>query len=68
MSAFVGKTISSFPPNSPESRQKYHRVIAEWLANDRQSLGALPVPQERLLVNEVLLKWSGYYAWLRRPV
>jgi hypothetical protein len=48
------------PHNSSESREKYDRLIAEWLANCRRSLFIVAAPQEGLLVNEVLLKWEDF--------
>lgn len=40
--------------NSPESRAEYYRVLAEWRASDCQ---ALPTPEMRLTVNELLLAY-----------
>jgi len=49
---------------TPESRQAYHRVLAEWEANGRQ----LQRPADQLSVNELVLRfleWARTY--YRRP-
>jgi hypothetical protein len=50
--------------NSPESRERYHRLIAEWIANGRQSL---PQPADKadespppLSVNDLILAYWQY--------
>lgn len=53
------------PHGSLESREKYDRLIADWLANGRQAIETSPSTSEALLVNELLLKFvehaENYY-------
>ena len=46
--------------DSPESREKYDRLIAEWLACGRQPLEIVTAPANGLLVNELLLKFVDH--------
>lgn len=62
--AFVelgGRRIYLGKHDLPEAREKYHRMISEWLAGGRE----LPVAQDRIAVIEVVDRfWShakGYY-------
>ena len=48
------------PYDSPESREKYDRLIAEWLANGRQSVETPEASCEGLLINELLLKFVDH--------
>ncbi|MDP6635438.1 MAG: recombinase XerD, partial [Phycisphaerae bacterium] len=47
--------------DAPETRQKYHQLIAEWLANGRQ----LPQPAEEITVAELVARYwtfaEAYY-------
>src|SRR5690349_14971138 len=50
--------------NSPESHQKYKRLIAEWLSNDRQ----LPCAAPDLTVTELIAQfWNHVEVFYRRP-
>ncbi len=63
-----GRDIYLGPYNSPESRQVYDRLIAEWLAAGRQTLPTGPAASNEggPSINELLvayLTWArGYYA------
>ena len=48
------------PHNSAESREKYDRLIAEWLASGRQPIEVAATPEIGLLVNELLLKFIDH--------
>ena len=48
------------PHDSPESREKYDRLIAEWLSNGRQPIITSAPLEESLLVNELLLKFVDH--------
>ena len=48
------------PYNSAESREKYDRLLAEWLANGRQPTTPVTVQSAGLLINEVLLKFIDH--------
>lgn len=58
---FDGRRIYLGRHGTKRSREEYHRLIAEWLANDQQ----LPVPPEELKVSELLVRFwrhaEGYY-------
>jgi hypothetical protein len=41
--------------SSEESRQEYHRLLAEWSANHQQ----LPVPQSALTISELAYRFSA---------
>ena len=45
---------------SPESREKYGRLIAEWLACGRQPIEVVTAPANGLLINELLLKFVDH--------
>jgi hypothetical protein len=49
---------------SPESRAKYERVIAEWLAQGRRSApaaaGTGPIARDALTVSELILRYFHY--------
>jgi len=45
---------------SPESREKYDRLIAEWLANGRRPIETREASCEGLLINELHLKFVSY--------
>ncbi len=42
--------------DSPAARQRYHALVAEWLANGRQ----LQVPQDQIIVKEVIARYWLY--------
>src|SRR6266480_3779814 len=58
-----GEMIYLGEPGSPESHQKYDRLIAEWLSGGRSYVK--PADRETISVNEVLLAYrryaEGYY-------
>ena len=45
---------------SPESREKYDRLIAEWLSKGRQPIAVTVTPECGLLINELLLKFVDH--------
>jgi len=60
---FDGRRIYLGKHGSKKSREEYHRLIAEWLANDQQ----LPVPPEELTVAELLARyWKHAESYYRR--
>jgi integrase len=56
--------------DTPESRQEYDRVIAEWLSNGRHLRGSSPAAAHALTVAELILahwQWAvDYYRWGER--
>src|SRR5438876_469709 len=52
-----GEMIYLGEPGSPESHQKYDRLIAEWLSGGRSYVK--PADRETISVNEVLRSLSG---------
>ena len=48
-----GRWIYLGKDGTKRSREEFHRLIAEWLSNDRQ----LPVPPEELTVSELLARF-----------
>ncbi len=45
---------------SPESREKYDRLIAEWLSQGRQPIAVTVTPECGLLIHELLLKFVDH--------
>ncbi len=62
-----GEIIYLGAPGSPESREKYDRLIAEWMASGRTYVK--PAQRDGISVNEVLLAYrrfaESYYVNLR---
>jgi integrase len=59
-----GKDLWLGKYNSPESRQKYNRLVAEWLANGR----TLPVAPEDVTIVELVARfWTHAETFYRHP-
>ena len=60
-----GKDHYLGPYDSPESHEKYARLIAEWRANGKNSAPTQSPDKEELTINKLLLKYlefaSEYY-------
>jgi hypothetical protein len=53
-----GKMIYLGSPNSPESKAKYDRLIAEWIAGGRNYFK--PAERAEIRVNEILLAYRRF--------
>lgn len=61
---FDGRRIYLGRADRPETRERYHRLVAEWIANGRQ----LPVDPDELSVAELIVKfWEHVEQHHRRP-
>jgi len=59
-----GRRIYLGRSDLPPTREKYHRLIAEWIANGRQ----LPVGPDEITVGELILRFWGQYTLVGKAV
>ena len=55
-----GKDIYLAAYDSPESWEKYHRTIAEWLASGRTGIGTSDNVVANLTVNQLILSYLSF--------
>ena len=59
-----GKDYYPGPYDSPESCEKYHRLIAEWFAGNRRSISPIATPSAFTINHVILAYWrhvQSYY-------